>query len=59
MHKAMANLAHVLHNNRVKFPKDFYQHGGDDVTRNPPIGELWIVRGENMSYISITIFFRN
>ena len=37
VHKIMANLAHVLHNNSVKFPKDFFlfcslhQHGGDDV----------------------------
>ena len=37
MHKTMANLAHVLHNNRAKFPKYFFlfcsvhQHGGDDV----------------------------
>ena len=37
MHKTMANLAHVLHNNRDKFPKDFFlfcsvcQYGGDDV----------------------------
>ena len=37
VHKTMANLAHVLHNNRVKLPKDFFrffsvhQHSGDDV----------------------------
>ena len=24
MHKTMANLTHVLHNNRGKFPKDFF-----------------------------------
>ena len=38
MDKTMANLAHVLHNNRDKFPKDFflfcsvYQHGSDDIS---------------------------
>ena len=37
VHKTMANLAHVLHNDGAKFPKDFslfcsvHQHGGDDV----------------------------
>ena len=37
VHKTMANLAHVLHNHGVKFPKDFFlfcsvhQHGSDDV----------------------------
>ena len=37
VHKTMANLTRVLHNNTVKFPKDFslfcsvHQHGGDDV----------------------------
>ena len=36
-------MGHVLHNNRVKFPKDFFlfcsvhQHGGDDVKWIPPI----------------------
>ena len=43
VHKTMANLAHVLHNNRVKFPKLFvlfcsvHQHGGNDVRWKPPI----------------------
>ena len=37
VHKRMANLAHVLHNDVVKLPKDFFlfcsvhQHGGDDL----------------------------
>ena len=39
-------MAHVLHNNRVKFPKDYFlfcsvhQHGGDDVSWKPPIGKV-------------------
>ena len=43
VHKTMANLAHVLHNNRVKFPKLFFlfcsvlQHGGNDVRWKPLI----------------------
>ena len=49
MHKTMANLTRVLHNNTVKFPKDFslfcsvHQHGGDDVRWKPPIGKYrWL-----------------
>ena len=43
VHKTMTNLAHVLHNNRVKFPKLFFlfcsvhQHGGNDVRWKPHI----------------------
>ena len=37
VHKTLTNLAHILHNNRFKFPKDFFllcsvhEYGGDDV----------------------------
>ena len=41
--KTMENVAQVLHNNKIKFPKDFFryffvhQHGRGDVTWKPRI----------------------
>ena len=46
--KQWQNIAQVLHNNRIKFPKDFFrycslssvhQHGRCDVTRKPRISQ--------------------
>ena len=45
--KQWQNVAHVLHNNRIKFPNDFFpscsvhQHGRRDVTWKPRIRAAW------------------
>ena len=46
--KQWQNVAHVLHNNRIKVPKDFshycsvHWHGGRDITWKPRIGHFQI-----------------
>ena len=50
-------MAHVLHNNRIKFPRDIFlffffvhQHGADDVRQEP------MSRSMQLNYITVTAF---
>ena len=47
--KLWQNVAEVLHNNRIKFPKDFFrccpvhEHGHCDITRKRRVGRSWVM----------------